>query len=519
MQRVEPSSARTSGRTRIVALVVLGLVGVSLLNYYGMASVARASAEGGNVLPALHSTTHSATRHTDRETESHAAAHGNATAHAMDAPHATADANADATESEEHSVHPATPPPPATPRVGLYQGKDDPSELHIVFSMSCTQGKRLLLQSVFQYSATAVGQRGPITQILSGCTDAERDAVLKEPTFYYDFRRHFTPSYSPHPEPGIDDNYTPYNKPFALRHFLEHADPPVSRDVLVLVDADFVFFKPLEVNTGRDVSKYYHGTRAKQTVNDTVTDGLAIAQDWFNYMGAGWFGDGNRARLEHLCAGKPCLHVSKDDAGEYYAGTGPPYIMTVRDMRRMIDDYAHMVVLGRNKTDDWMVEMYAYAVAAANHNIKHTILTHLGVTHPQFVDNNREYWDFAHADMANPCADPVAVVVPEDPPVGVHYCQKYGHVLSEKNSHYYYKYSIPNEVTECKAALLKLPPASDWTDAVGLKDKKMQARKRHEVWTECSLIKIVNQAVMQLKQRTCPLGFNTFQGVEVISDK
>lgn len=141
----------------------------------------------------------------------------------------------------------------------IYQGDEDRSELHIVFSMSCDQGRRVPLQTILQYSAVAVGQRGPITQILSGCTDAQREKVMREPTLYYDFRRHFTPSYSPHPLPNVTDHYTPYNKPFALRHFLRNAQPPVKHEIIALIDGAMVFFKPLEVNTGRDVTKYYHG--------------------------------------------------------------------------------------------------------------------------------------------------------------------------------------------------------------------------------------------------------------------
>lgn len=503
MTRVKSSSE--SGRSRIVALVVLGLVVVSVLNYYGMASVARGSTtEVSNGLPALHSANPS---HHNVKREDHEA---NGTA---------VDTTVEilATSTELPSPAPTTQTPAV--HAQLYQGKEDPSEMHIVFSMSCTQGKRLLLQTVFQFSAMAVGQRGPITQILSGCTDAEREAVLKEPTFYYDFRRHFTPSYSPHPEPGIDDHYTPYNKPFALRHFLQHADPPINSELLVLVDADFVFFKPLEVNTGRSMAKYYHGKRDKSTVSDTVKDGFAIAQDWYNYMNSGWFSEGNRAKLEHLCTGKPCINVTKEDAGEYYAGTGPPYIVTVSDMKRMINDYSHFVVLGRNKTSDWMVEMYAYAVAAANHGIKHTIMSNLGVTHPQFVNDNREYWDFVSDEMENPCSDPLAVVMPVDPPVGVHYCQKYGFVHSDTNAYHFYKYKLPNELTDCNAPLLKLPPATEWADSIKISDLPLRSRKRHEVWAECSIIKIMNQALIKLKQRTCPLGFNKFQGTEIKGDK
>ncbi|KAG2829935.1 hypothetical protein PC116_g1476 [Phytophthora cactorum] len=137
---------------------------------------------------------------------------------------------------------------------------------------------------------------------------------MREPTLYYDFQRHFTPSYSPHPTPNVTDYYSPYNRPFALRHFLRNAQPPVKHDIIALIDGDIIFFKPLEVNTARDVTKYYHGKRELSTVNDTVADGIAIAQDWYNYLNTGWSAEHFRAKLEAICTGKPCMNVTRDDA-------------------------------------------------------------------------------------------------------------------------------------------------------------------------------------------------------------
>ncbi|RLN97799.1 hypothetical protein BBJ28_00013663 [Nothophytophthora sp. Chile5] len=417
---------------------------------------------------------------------------------------------------------PAPAPEPSlsqTPSTrSIYQGDEDRSELHIVFSMSCDQGRRVPLQTILQYSAVAVGQRGPITQILSGCTDAQREAVMLEPTLYYDFRRHFTPSFSPHPEPNITDNYTPYNKPFALRHFLRNAQPPVKHDIIALIDGDMVFFQALEVNTGRDVTKYYHGSRDLSTVNDTVTDGLAVAQDWYNYLISGWYAKHHQDKLEAVCTGKPCMDVSPEDAREYYSSTGPPYIMTRHDMEAMVDDYCAFVIRGRQVDDGWMTEMFAYTLAAANHGIKHTLLTHLGPTHPKLAGNDREYWTFVNETLPNPCQDPFAVVMPPDPPVGIHYCQKYGFVEGDHKGHYYYKYDLPETLTNCDSPLLKVPPASDWDQLreTTKDDSSMFVRKLHEVWVECSTTKVVNQAMVKYKQRTCPNGYNTEHGIELV---
>lgn len=133
--------------------------------------------------------------------------------------------------------------------------------------------------------------------------------VLKEPTFYYDFRRHFMPSFADDPEPGVNDSYKPYNKPFGLRHFLLNAVPAIKHELIALVDGDFFFFRPLEANTGNNMAEFYRGTRDPATVNDTVVDGIALAQDWHALQG-GFFAEDHAEVLQRVCGGLPCGEVS-----------------------------------------------------------------------------------------------------------------------------------------------------------------------------------------------------------------
>ncbi|DBA04740.1 TPA: hypothetical protein N0F65_004377 [Lagenidium giganteum] len=405
----------------------------------------------------------------------------------------------------------------------LYPGNYDDSNIHIVYSTSCYQGHRMLLSATLQLSATRSGQKGPITQIISGCKEEDKAKILEEPRFYYDFRIHFSPGYSPTPVPGVNDDYSPYNKPFSLRDFLLTADPPVKHDIVALIDGDFVFFKPMEVNTGRVMSKYYRGSRNASNVTDEVSRGVAIAQDWRPYMGSGWFAEDN-GRAKKLCEGRPCDQVTPEEALEYYAGTGPPYIMTRRDMQLFVEDYCNFVVTGRTMVDDdWMTEMYGYAVAAANHGIRHTVLSNLGVTHPEYENEGNEYWSFIDDNFtANPCADPFNVNLPEDPPIGLHYCQEYGLYPQgrEAGGQYFYKYGMPREIIECSSELLALPSADDWNaiDTLFADDPSKRVFKRHEVWTECAVIKSINHALRRLKEAICPSGFNTFQAFKMIRE-
>ncbi|OQR98008.1 hypothetical protein ACHHYP_09268 [Achlya hypogyna] len=392
---------------------------------------------------------------------------------------------------------------------------DPTTHVHLVFTTSCKQSLRFFLSSSLQISLSRVGHRGPLTEIVLGCSSDEMALLAKLPTFYYDFRFHFAPDFS---HQG-DDHYTPYNKPFGIRHFLHHAARPDNLSV-ALIDADYVFFKPLRINTGAKWAKYYEtsGTRRPEDVTDTVVDGTALAQNMKAFLGGRWFNDYNSTMKNIVCGSRRCANVSTDDAFEYYEPAGTPYIMTRSDWHRFAEDYVNFTVVGRQYQEEWMVEMYAYGAAAANQDIKHTLLKHLGPATPDY--NATEYWDFLPNSTANPCLDAFEMVLPQDPPVGIHYAMYYGADDKIDAGYWYSKHRVPNDFTECDAMLLELPPPTEWTkiDSMELSEKERQG-KRHNVWLECTLTKFTNQVATEIKSKMCPLGFNTHRGISLDATK
>jgi hypothetical protein len=158
-------------------------------------------------------------------------------------------------------------------------------------------------------------------------------------------------------------------------------------------------------------------------------------------------------------------------------------------------------------SSEWMTEMFAYSVAAANNGIKHTALTNLGISAPGFALGGHEYWEFVDGSMANPCEDNLEFVMPRDPPVAVHTCQWI---------HNYYKSIIPDTISSCDSPMLKNLPLSAWTDVEQQVEEEYWVIRRQEVWAKCTVVKIMNRALTELKQRTCAEGFNTFRSIDPV---
>ena len=132
-------------------------------------------------------------------------------------------------------------PAPLTSQSGAQRHR---SALHIIFSTDCTAAQDWQSLVLFS-SASQVGQPGLITRIASGCNDTRR---LELAELYARlsprYRVHVTPDFSHDIRSKKVFKY--YNKPFGTRHWLEHADPPVSSGTMVvLLDPDMILLEPI----------------------------------------------------------------------------------------------------------------------------------------------------------------------------------------------------------------------------------------------------------------------------------
>ncbi|OQR99601.1 hypothetical protein THRCLA_21811 [Thraustotheca clavata] len=224
--------------------------------------------------------------------------------------------------------------------------------------------------------------------------------------------------------------------------------------------------------------------RRDEDITDTVGPGIALAQNMKAVVGGRWFNMWNNTTktIICICGGLPCMNVSNDDAFDCYEPTRTPYILTRPDWLRIYD---------------WMVEMYAYGAEAANQDMKHTLLKHLG---PQTCNNHgTEQWDFIDENFPNLCEDPVSIALPEDPPIAIHNAMFYG---------------LGGNIDKGYCMMIQLPPATEWTQIkrMNITDEE-KLIKRHHVWMECTMIKYSNIVLKEIKTRMCPNGFNSRRGL------
>ena len=126
---------------------------------------------------------------------------------------------------------------------------DSAPTMHTIFSTECNA--YFDWQSLgLMHSHRAVGQKGGFTRLMA-CDEQPPGVHIVPDT-------HVHPNYAVHPR--TKDRYAPYNKPFSIMHWLEHAKP--TADFIIVLDADMIFRTAmtaamLGVERGRPISAHY----------------------------------------------------------------------------------------------------------------------------------------------------------------------------------------------------------------------------------------------------------------------
>jgi len=215
--------------------------------------------------------------------------------------------------------------------------------MHTVFSTECTP--YFDWQSLGLYDSwRRVGQRGKFTRLMA-CDEANPPGLDVVPD------THVHPNYATHPV--SKDRYTAYNKPFSIKHWLEHVD--VEADFIIVLDADMIFRAPMTVDL--------LGVRRGAPVSALYTYLIGTLPE--NHMGV-------KARVPNV---------------ERTQQVGGFTVMHREDMRTLAPRWLHWTEEVRNDPDSWantgdiyndngkygppwISEMYGYVFAAAEVGIE-----------------------------------------------------------------------------------------------------------------------------------------------------
>lgn len=371
---------------------------------------------------------------------------------------------------------------------------------HIIFSTGCSTFQDW--QSyVFFHGALSSGQPGTITRIVSGCGEDEEQTLGKffaeqiEPMAPGRFKIHFTPDHSKL-KPGIVYKY--WNKPFGLKHWLEHVlgfpDSPVDGDsIVVLLDPDQLIIRPFTNNDFSNTAwKFLKEGKKPRT---KIEHGKPMGQLYGFHLQWKEKIDMKKVTKEH----SPVDDMSNGEALSGYT-VGPPYIATARDMYQISLKWTEFAVPVHDQYPHLLAEMFAYCLAAAHLKLSHQIASSFMVS--DIGARGLEGWD-AYVDKLSE----VEVCEKQDPsryPNVIHYCQRYG-----LGKFFFGKYRFPNDFLSCESPLLKEPPktlAKDHKDAVfpGGERKVWNGNLHKEnAFMLCHLIPALNAAGEYYKRQQC----------------
>jgi hypothetical protein len=359
------------------------------------------------------------------------------------------------------------------------------------------------------HSAYKVNQPGTITRIASGCSDDEKVEAQQWHDQHISnvmgerFKLHLTPHFS-----GVKDeitgktvgDYKFFNKPFGLRHWMEHADVDIREKedgVVILIDPDMVLLRPITGDFSND-SETKVGRRASVNRKFKVEHGSPFAQTYG--LGAQW----RKFNLDEIAgADSPAKKVTQQEGGTYYP-VGPPYIATVRDMYQISLKWTEFVPRVHKEYPYLLAEMYAFCIAAAHLELPFQLIDSLMISS---TDAPGEGWDLVdeipHEGVCEFAKKPNHATHPV--PNVLHLCQRYF-----IGDWFFGKRRMEKNFFQCEKPLMEEPPANavleiDYIRPPGQHHKLGVdvKRRQREGFVVCGVIGALNEASLFYKKNHC----------------
>jgi hypothetical protein len=401
-------------------------------------------------------------------------------------------------------------------------GGDEADHMHVVFSTACSLSHDW--QSyLFFFHAMLHKQRGDVTRIVSGCSpeDEIKMRELHEKQFSVmspNFLIHFTPEYG---KQLVDEGYgyqkTKYwNKPFGLKHWMEHrfgyvwnddddtkiTVPEFDDHIIVLVDPDMLMQKPFVNDFSKmpleQWNKYYREKGSDELVGK-VTQGHPAAQDYS--FGDQWLKH-VKDNLNEIVGPDSLVHQVTNEEARLVYSAGPPYWMTARDTFRISYKWTEFLPGIFRHHPEFMSEMYGYCMAAAHLGLRHQMARGMMVSNVGMTDG--EGWSFLPKDPQACDISRYAETVPNV----IHFCQRY--TIGE---FFINKYLFPTNILSCEHPLMELPPTNiletTWYSHFGdgstiNYDKSEDKIERYRnAFVVCSLFPAINAAATFYKDQHC----------------
>lgn len=377
--------------------------------------------------------------------------------------------------------------------------KSNDNNMHIIFSTDCKPFMDYQTLVLF-YSAVAVGQKGPVTRIVSGCSkEKEKELTTLYKKLFPQYHVHFTPDFSY--DPVKKTHYVYFNKPYGLKHWLEHAEPPVGPETIVaLLDPDMIFLRPITSQI-----RGLPGLRTQASEDelfDHIIRGKPAAAIYG--LGAPWTADKHHHfNKKEICEpDSPCLNTTRA-FGEKHYSVGPPYVLHRDDMYRIASSWCRYAPKVHKQYPELLAEMYAYSIAAAHENLPHLQVSNFMVSNI-YMGDTEESWSLVDA-IPDVCELPKGGKFYQGYPVPtlVHFCQTY------RSGHMGWAKRRPQLLTifKCDSPMLLEPTADlgklDYKIVNGVTKKIGAKSAKRNAFVICTTHRTVNAAVAYFKQHMC----------------